>query len=182
MKQTNINRTGKLAVMGIISALMLSVAPMNAMVAHGKTVAKKKPCVITITAPRETGKCQLGPDDPPAKVVVKGWYFPKGDFFDVVPDDSLAGKLIPHGLADFDYDARNFLKDWENKGMAAWQEGLGDEMSMSDDIDPDEGETMITQTYRAYTKAEAMQYMKAVSAWAHAWKKWRGKEFGNADK
>jgi len=136
------------------------------------TVERKGSCVLDLTAPKTTASCRLSPTDPPAKLIVKGWYKDRG-----ISD--LGALLLASTPKERDKITAAFLS----------AKGKSPEVFFGADLlvvgiryldAPPGGVNRWTssRSVRYYTKDELKQAKDAVLKWAEAWREYRGSQFG----
>jgi len=182
-QKTLINHGFKCAVlMAVAICVMAAGALMDVVVANAKTVIKKKPCLIHLTSPKkETGKCELGINDPAAQIVIEGWRWSRlvwNNSYGVSPkgNDAFASEILERvtlngqSVGRFMFVSKNFFG-----GMHHVLIRDGDKTT----LDAEPGQTNKWEFgFDAYTKDELKQSMDALIKWAKAWKAYRGKNFG----
>lgn len=140
------------------------------------TTAKDKQCVIDLTAPKQKGHCELGPNDPPAKIVVMGWH-DAGNLGNIARD----GILYPSDLSvekRSDLVAQVFLRDFVIvDGQILGPSGKYLEVENTE-LNPSVGASKSWQNDNVYTLEESSRAMEVALKWAKAWKRYRGDKFG----
>jgi hypothetical protein len=150
------------------------------------TVSKTggKSCMIDLTAPKDKGHCELGPNDPPAKLVVKGWYVvtrwgPTLNGYQLEYTDlnelSVRLKKSPFEyISEIDVDSDDPMDFWYAKPA-------NKEYPVDKELFVEEGETVKWRLQEGqteeqmpvipvYTKEELSTAMRTVQKWSKLWK------------
>jgi len=153
-------------------------------VKHVGTVPQGKPCVLNLTAPKSKAECHLKPYDPPAKLVVKGWYFVGNNgtsiYSEGTADTIKNGQPVDDRTAKvLDKVAFEYLV---NRGSATVFQFFGyDPMPFEGSppatLDAPPGGSNKYELKGAYTLDELKAYKVTVLKWARAWKRYRGSKY-----
>ncbi len=149
------------------------------------TVARRGPCVIDLSAPNESGNCRLGVTDPPAKLIVTGWFRAGIDPADTAHsvNSAISGKKFKN----VDEEAESFLKKarlapikfWDAtpvKAPATLNAAPGATNRWTTGRENIEGGLQLASTI--YSAGELVAAKQAALKWARAWKNYRGSRFG----
>ena len=176
--------------------LALGVSPANAFAAgqHAGTVERKPAgkhawepslpdeiCVIELVHPQERDGCALHAYDPPAKLIVKGWYAPGPDAISLyVPrPGGEAVNYINHGIETgqfkgVDAIADGFIRDSDKPPLEFW--GY-EPVKAPATLDAQPGGTNTWEAENVYSLEELRKAKIAAVKWARAWKNYRGAKF-----